>query len=86
MQDTVKNPQRPATDTSLYMITAGRSLCDCPLLWFHPSGFSEPDPADLQLWHREPDPIPQLRSGQPHEVWHQRKDAAIWQFFPFSSS
>ncbi len=50
------------------------------------SCFSEPDPADLQLWDRESDPIHQLWFGQPDEVWYQCKDTAVfWQFFPFSS-
>lgn len=44
---------------------------------FSPS--PEPDPADLQLRHREPDPLSQLRSGQPDEVRNQCKDPTfVW--------
>lgn len=45
------------------------------------SRFSEPEPADLQLRHWEPDPLPQLWPGKPHEVWHQRKSASAFHHF-----
>lgn len=81
-----ENPQLPATDiplgTWLQMLVFFLMIVLCCGLTNLSSCFSEPDPADLQLWDREPDPIPQLWFGQPDEVWYQRKDTAVfWQFF-----
>lgn len=74
--------QLPVTNTRLWTWFNCFSIT-CSLLWFDQSvlSISEPDPADLQLRVREPDPIPQLRFGQPNEVWYQCKDTFLLAVF-----